>query len=176
MTTTNTNDNNDDRIIKTKTRSKKKKKKETRTVGAKANTTQWHLSFLLFGGPAQYKTKTGEIKTFRLRNAFSEGLSHDYLRGSAEKTGYLLPNSRVLLKSPKLRHELFDGADDESKTPHQIMIENFEKQNKESVAFLLSRDYDLAKEMLLPLQKISEEEQDHREERAINAVPNTRQF
>ena len=154
----NLNDNNDGRTSIKKTRGKKKKK--TRNVGAKANTTQWHLSYLLFGGPAKYKTKTGEIKTITLRNAFSEGLSYDYLRGSAAKTGYLLPNSRVLLKSPKLRHELFDGADDETKTPHQIMVENMEQQNKDAVEFLLSRGYDLADEMLLPLEKISEEEQD----------------
>ena len=79
---------------------------------------------LLFGGPGQFVTRTGEIKTIRFRNAFSEGLSYDYLQRGAEKTGYI-PNTRYLLKSSKLRHELFEDADDENKTPHQIVVENF---------------------------------------------------
>ena len=174
MSTANNNTNNNDDDDDDDDHHDTNKKKHN--VGAKANTTQWHLSYILFGGPAKYKTKTGEIKTVKLRNAFSEGLSYDYLKGSAAKTGYLLPNSRVLLNSPKLRHELFDGADDKTKTPHQIMVENLEQQNKDAVEFLLSRGYDLVGELLVPLDKVSEDEKQIRDERVMNAVPNTKNF
>ena len=176
MATASSNNNNDDddhSIRETTTTTTTKKK---HTVGAKANTTQWHLSYILFGGPAQFPTKTGETKTIKFRNAFSEGLSHDHLKGSAEKTGYLLPNSRCLLNSPKLRHELFDGIDDETKTAHQIMIESLEQQNKDAVTFLLTRGYDLVEELLVPLEKVSKDEKEIRDERVMNAVPNTKDF
>ena len=69
----------------TKKRRKNHKKKTKRKVGTKANTNQSHLSILLFGGPGQFVTRTDEIKTVQFRNAFSEGLSYDYLQRGAEK-------------------------------------------------------------------------------------------
>ena len=174
MTTANSNGDHSIRETTTTT-TKKKKKMKKHTVGAKANTTQWHLSYILFGGPAQFIKKTGESKSIRFCNAFSEGLSHDHLKGSAEKTGYLLKNSRCLLNGQKLRHELFDGIDDETKTAHQIMIENLEQQNKDAVAFLSSHGYDLINELLVPLDKVSKDEKQIRDERVINAVSREQQ-
>merc|ERR1711966_540179 len=113
----------------------------------------WHLPFVLFGGPAEFVTRTGETKNIRFRNAFAEGLSYDHLKRAAAATGYLFPNDRGLLNSPKLRHELFEDAADESKTTYQIMIESFEQQNIDAVEFLLSRGYALADELLIPLEK-----------------------
>jgi hypothetical protein len=118
--TNNSNDDNGNTVTK-KTRKLKTKKKYN--IGAKANTTQWHLSFVLFGGPAEFVTRTGETKKIRFRNAFAEGLSYKHLKSAAATTGYLFPNDRCLLNSPKLRHELFEDAADENKTPHQILID-----------------------------------------------------
>ena len=56
------------------------------------------------------------------------------------------------------------------------MIENFEHENKEAVEFLLSRGYDLANELLIPLDKISKEEQEERKQQQLNSVPNTQNF
>ena len=163
------NDNDDDHDINNN-------KKQQRGVGTKANTTQWHLPFVLFGGPAEFVTRTGETKKIRFRNAFAEGLSYNHLKRAAATTGYLFPNDRCLLNSPKLRHELFEDAADENKTPHQILIETFEQQKKETVEFLLSRGYELATELLIPLEKISKEEQEERKEQQLNSVPNTKDF
>ena len=109
MTRTNTNNGE-----KTTEKRKKNHEKKKHKIGTKANTNQSHLSLLLFGGPGQFVTRTGEIKTVRFGYTFSEGLSYDYLRRGAEKTGYI-PNTRCLLKSQKQRHELFEDADDEKK-------------------------------------------------------------
>ena len=130
---------------------------------------------LLFGKSGQFVTRTGEIKTVWFRNAFSEGISYDYLWWGAEKTGYI-PNTRCLLKSSKLRHELFEDADDDNKTPHQIIVENFEQQNKKDYEFFLSPGYGLATNLRIPVEKVSKKEQEARKERICNTIPNTRDF
>ena len=56
------------------------------------------------------------------------------------------------------------------------MIESLEQQNKDAVTFLLSRGYDLVEELLVPLDKVSKDEKEIRDERVMNAVPNTKNF
>ena len=101
MATANSNINDDDDDDNDDNHDTNKKKKQHRT-GTKANTTQWHLSYLLFGGPAEFVNKDGEIKKIHFRNAFADGLSYDHLKRAAAATGYLFPNDRCLLNSPKL--------------------------------------------------------------------------
>ena len=99
-------------------------------VEAKAQTTQWDLPWILFGGVKEFTMVINgkkEIVPVRFRNAFSEALQPPYIESAKQKCGYV-PATRVLLKSEKLRHETFEGADD--KTPYTIMIEELEKQNK----------------------------------------------
>ena len=102
MATANSNNNNDGNGGDDDDDNANNNKKKQHRTGTKANTTQWHLSYLLFGGPAEFVNKDGEIKKIHFRNAFADGLSYDHLKRAAAATGYLFPNDRCLLNSPKL--------------------------------------------------------------------------
>ena len=167
MTTTHNNNSNS----KPKRKKKKKPKQQQSKIGTKANTTQWHLPYILFGGRATFVTSSGKREEIHFRNAFSEGLSYRHLKRAMEKTGYY-PNTRCLLESTKLRHEVFEN--DNKKTPRQIMIEQFNKQNIEDVAFLKSRGYDLVDNLRIPIKKVTKEEQEERE-REESTKPNTKE-
>ena len=167
MTKTHNNNSNS----KPKRKKKKKPKQQQSKIGTKANTTQWHLPYILFGGRATFVTSSGKREEIHFRNAFSEGLSYRHLKRAMEKTGYY-PNTRCLLESTKLRHEVFEN--DNKKTPRQIMIEQFDKQNKEDVAFLKSRGYDLVDNLRIPIKKVTKEEQEERECKE-STKPNTKE-